>query len=381
MKHAINKNQPPVKTESHLNSENIMEGKDIKDTIEIPKGKISPDVFNKIRRKLTQIKIKSSKNTGLIRSASRFIVLTIREGLSFTDTRIERFLNRVKHHPEPPKEERDFFDLLKGRLDVVFDVGARYDLYFYRIKPDCRYHLFEPNKKFTKILKEKIAGIRGHHITLNEFGLADRDADDCVYYKNSQSFEINPYLVEDTDSGERYSVRTLDGYIAEHNIARVDFLKIDTEGFDYKILLGGMKSIRENKIQYMQFEYWTGVKKFVDLLGDRYDLYFMMDPSHLKIIQETFYPSLSESQKKIDYAKSLVRLDRDIIDLIDYRLSPIGIGGNIFGVNKTIKDPKIEDLVFEIKAINASGKPQSPYLIQYRNLKKSLKDLFGHIGA
>jgi len=199
-------------------------------------------------------------------------------------------------NPTIPAEELKIFELLKDDMNVVFDVGAREDLTFYRIKSDCTYHLFEPSAKAIQELKKQIAELINPRITLNEFGLSDKQEDNCIYYEESQSFVINPFHTS-TDKGHRYSLRTLDDYVAEHNISHIDFLKIDAEGLDYKILLGGLDTIK-TKVTYIQFEFWDGVQKFVDMLGSVFDLYLMMEPKLLEAILEDAREQMTEHQKK-----------------------------------------------------------------------------------
>jgi hypothetical protein len=57
----------------------------------------------------------------------------------------------------------------------------------------------------------------------------------------------------------------------------VDLLKIDVEGFEYKVLSGAMESIRAGKIKKIQFEFGAGnitarvfFHDFWELLSDRY---------------------------------------------------------------------------------------------------------------
>ena len=343
---------------------------------DIKQGTLSPSCFNRIIRKFERIRNKTalkSKNVNV--RLFFFFIETVKESILLTDRVFESLLNTTKYFPEPEKEEQELFRRLKDRLHTVFDVGSRYDLYFHKIKPDCEYHLFEPNKKFTKILKKKISKLKLHKIIVNEFGLADKESYNCVYFKNSQSFEINPYLIEDKDSGERYSTKTLDGYIKVNSIKCVDFLKIDTEGFDYKIILGGMDTIRKNMILYMQFEYWTGVQKFFDLLSPFYDLYLMLEPPHLETIEKIRGKDNTTSLIR-NNPKSIIKLDKDVINLIDTRFAPIGIGGNIFAVNKNIPNPKIEELMFNITLQDYKGKHSSALLRKYRNIKKIIKNIF-----
>ena len=245
-----------------------------------------------------------------------------------------------------PIEERKLFDLLKNELDIVFDIGTRDELSFYKMKNNCEYHLFEPNIHFVNLLKKQISLFKNHKIKLNEYGLSDIEASNCIYYEKSQSFIINPVLKEDTASSYKYSVSQLDKYVRQNNIPKIDFLKIDTEGLDYKVMLGGLNTIK-HKVSYIQFEYWDGVKKFVDIL-DNFNLYLMIESVLLKAILEKITPSMNQEQKKINYKKSIISLDENIINLIDKHLIPNGYGGNIFGVNSNIKHLNINKLIFDV---------------------------------
>ena len=50
------------------------------------------------------------------------------------------------------------------------------------------------------------------------------------------------------------AIQTLDNVIQAKGCSRLDFVKIDTQGNDYKVLLGGEKSIQEYR-PYLLFEY------------------------------------------------------------------------------------------------------------------------------
>jgi FkbM family methyltransferase len=258
----------------------------------------------------------------------------------------------LKAVPEPAvssKIERIIFDKIKDDVHIVFDVGIQNELSFYKIKNDCDYHLFEPNQKFIKLIKKQILNFTDHRIKLNEFGLSDTNQDDCVYYEESESFIINPaYKDGDTDTGMRYSLRLLDEYVKKNNIPTIDFLKIDTEGFDYKVILGGINTIRENKVSYIQFEFWGNVKKFIDVLSDNFDLYLMWEPRLMKFIEKEVAPTMSVEQKNINLGKSLIPISKELINLIDTKIIPRGAGGNIFGINKKNKNVSAVNLIFDI---------------------------------
>ena len=254
----------------------------------------------------------------------------------------------ASRNPQTPEEERKIFDLLKDKFEIVFDVGARNELSFYEMKNDCAYHLFEPNIKFFNQLKKQVDQLNDHNIKINNFGLSDKMADNCIYYEKSQSFIVNPTLKDgDIDTGLRFSLRTLDDYVAENHIPKIDYLKIDAEGSDYKIILGGLNIIKANKVSYIQFEYWDGIKKFADIL-DNFNLYLMMEPVLLRAINEQIAPLMTPEQKKINFNKSIIALNDTLIDLIDNTIIPTGNGANVLGVNKYMKNPNIERIIFDL---------------------------------
>lgn len=231
--------------------------------------------------------------------------------------------------------ENRIFNMLKNRFHVIFEVGIQNDLSFYEAKPDSEFHLFEPNKKFAKNIKKRIAGFKGHRIKFNEFGLSDAPAKDCVYFEESESFIVNPTFIHgDVDTGMRYSLSTLDTYVTDAHIQHIDMLKIDTEGFDYKVLLGARHTLSAGKIDCIQFEYWNGSRKFHDLLSSTYDLYLMMEPRLLSFIAETIEPLMTHDERSIDTRASLIPLDENLMNLIDLKIVPRGAGGNIFAIRK-----------------------------------------------
>lgn len=50
-------------------------------------------------------------------------------------------------------------------------------------------------------------------------------------------------------------VTTLDTFINKLGLAKIHLLKIDTEGHDYRVLLGAKQSIHEGKVDIIQFEF------------------------------------------------------------------------------------------------------------------------------
>lgn len=229
---------------------------------------------------------------------------------------------------EIPKHELLVYRNLSDEFDVVFDVGSRDDIDYFEINPNCEYHLFEPHIVALNSIKDKLSKLKEHHIILNEFGLFDENLDNQVYYQNTQSF-IKHWSVASKDEGHKYSLKKLDDYVESKNVKKIDFLKIDVEGVDYKVLLGGLKTLKEKDVvSFIQIEYSGGIRQYVDLLGN-FNWFLMIEPRLLEVINKF-------NDIGVDFNKTLVKLNDEVITFIDEKLKGTGAGGNIFGVNKKI---------------------------------------------
>lgn len=163
--------------------------------------------------------------------------------------------------------ELNVFKSLKN-VKVVFDVGAREDIEYLKLKPKAEYHLFEPNPEFFDKLKAKVGDRKNVH--LNNFGLGDEEVI-IPYSVNQQAFEGGECNLE---GGTSFilPIKTLNSYIEDNNITRIDFLKIDTEGYDFKVLQGGSKAVE--MARYIQYEYWDKPQQF-HILEDRFDMEYI----------------------------------------------------------------------------------------------------------
>jgi len=266
---------------------------------------------------------------------------------------LQIFLRKFKHLLTPykaiteiPQEELKIFEVLKDDLSVIFDIGAREDLSFFNIKSNCEYHLFEPNRKFVSNLKEKISLLDSHNIYLNDFGLSDEENLSSIYYEDSQSFEINPFF-QTKDKGTRYKLKKLDDYVYKNDIKNINFLKIDAEGLDYKVIKGGINTIK-TKVDFIQFESWGGVKNFSNLLDDIFILYLLMEPRLNSVITKDIYHLMTEEQKKIDFNVSLIKLNIELVKFIDEILWPRGYAVNILGIKKSLNSKYYKKLNFKV---------------------------------
>ncbi len=166
-----------------------------------------------------------------------------------------------------PEKEIELFKQLPD-LKVIIDVGARDDTEYYDIYPHAEYHLFEPSTAFVQSLTEKIGDKPNVHI--NAVGVGDVE-EIGKYSRNVQGFAGGEAPVSSTT--EEYQIINLDRYVAEHAIKQIDFLKVDVEGYDFKVLLGAPKAVSQSR--FIQYEHWDNRKQFYALLGEQFDMEYV----------------------------------------------------------------------------------------------------------
>lgn len=166
-----------------------------------------------------------------------------------------------------PTAELEVFRYLKD-IWVVVDVGARTDTDYLEIKPHITCHLFEPHPDFFVVLKDKVGA--NHNVHLNNYGLGDEDG---VFAYNEGIQAMTGGEAWGGTSELKFPVKTLDGYVKEKNITRVDFLKIDCEGYDYKVLLGGKEALVNTR--YLQYEHWSDKEQYHPLLEKDFEMHYI----------------------------------------------------------------------------------------------------------
>jgi FkbM family methyltransferase len=176
-------------------------------------------------------------------------------------------------------------------IKVVFDVGANVGGYTERLRKynsATKIYCFEPHPETYKRLQKNIGKIDG--IELYNVGLS-KNADTLKifdYIDNDGSSHASLYkeVISEIHKAEviehEVAIRTIDDFISEKDLQRVNLLKIDTEGNELNVLLGAREALTNAKIDIIHFEFnemnvisKTYFKEFWDLL-EGYELYRLL---------------------------------------------------------------------------------------------------------
>ena len=150
--------------------------------------------------------------------------------------------------------EKLYFDSIEKNCKIIFDVGSEADSIFFNYEKEV--HYFEPNTEHFNRLKKTSTKNSSNYC--NNFGLSDSDLK-LDYYSCGSFFDRSKCIFGPIQSDiiNKFPVKRGDWYCDSNNIKGIDFLKIDVEGFELKVLIGFGNYLSNTK--YIQFEYGIGL--------------------------------------------------------------------------------------------------------------------------
>ena len=152
--------------------------------------------------------------------------------------------------------------LIRERRPVMLDVGAHhgeYSLELQKAFPEARIHAFEPHPITFHSLKSAVPA----SITLHQCAIGAKPGSAELYDRKTEDGSVHASLSEealrtlyrDEPIVHQVEVQTLDDFLAAECLDRVDFIKIDTEGYEMDVLNGGEAALVEGRVGIIQFEF------------------------------------------------------------------------------------------------------------------------------
>lgn len=172
---------------------------------------------------------------------------------------VSNLMEWVIYYPIREESKTRLFSRV-NRGDVVLDVGTHIGEHLLNFAkhagPKGEVHGFEPDFAIFNRCQENISLNDFANIRLNNFGLSDKEEELKIFCVNEHNLGMNriiPDVERDQVNAnvdvltERGTIRTktLDDYVKEAGMSRIDLVKIDVEGFEHRVILGGLKTLRE----------------------------------------------------------------------------------------------------------------------------------------
>lgn len=190
------------------------------------------------------------------------------------NAKIKQFFNLFGYNLSKINKETkslNFDEIIRKKIynkPLIFDVGANQGqsiLKYLKLMEDPIIHAFEPiDFEYDKL---KIKFFNNKNIFLNNFAMGDiienKEFNISIRTGNSSFNKITENTKWLETRSKQYNVSkdsyiqqkkivkidTIDNYVKENNIETIDLLKIDTQGYEDKILKGASKSLEQKKIK------------------------------------------------------------------------------------------------------------------------------------
>ncbi|MEH6446452.1 MAG: FkbM family methyltransferase [Oceanospirillaceae bacterium] len=179
-------------------------------------------------------------------------------GLSYFDSRVDALTRHIAQH-EVFGEYKELDDLItkyQVSFGTAIDVGANIGLISLPLsKRFCKVVSFEPDPNNFRVLKKNLSLNQSVNIKIHQVAVGDspKKMELSVNRVIDGEGMINTGLSSLCEKNRIYSkklvkvdVVVIDDYCSNNGIHDLDFLKIDTEGYEYFTLLGAIETIKSS---------------------------------------------------------------------------------------------------------------------------------------
>lgn len=136
--------------------------------------------------------------------------------------------------------------------DIILDVGANLGWYAMNIAnrcQDCTIHAFEPILNTYNYLKDNISMNKYDNINVYHLGLSEKEGVLKFYFDDELSVNASLSNVSENKNIKEIEcpVTTIDLFVKQQKIDKVDFIKCDVEGAELLVFKGGYELIKKEK--------------------------------------------------------------------------------------------------------------------------------------
>lgn len=197
-------------------------------------------------------------------------------GKKYIITSDDDYLEQIKNGFEP--EMVKLFRALANGSEVILDIGANIGctaILFGELSKNV--YAFEPSQTTFAFLEKNILKSGRQNVFLHNIGLGAEVGEFTLTFapsNRSGGFVSNQTQASAGHTVEKIVIRQLDEVIKPLNLPKIDFIKIDVEGFEGHVLRGATQTLSSYKpIVVLELNHWclnafqrTSIPDFFDLL-------------------------------------------------------------------------------------------------------------------
>ena len=182
------------------------------------------------------------------------------------------------------KEQTDFMCQVIKEGDFCFDLGSHIGfftmLFAKLVGEEGKVFSFEPIKEGYNFQEKSVKKNGFKNVKVFNFALGDETKEEKAYvFSDSGMAHFDPSILglkEDHES-DVFKIKTLDSTTEVVELEKLDFMKIDVEGFEHKTLKGGIETVKKHKpkmlIEIHDQKNYRGMYNLLSKLGYKfYDL-------------------------------------------------------------------------------------------------------------
>ena len=160
----------------------------------------------------------------------------------------------------------DVIEPLLTKQDIVFDVGTNIGTIANWLANRTKHvHGFEPHPENIEMTRDQVKLRKTKNITLSQLALSKEPGTLQLHVKSFHGHHsLGDTAASPTVEKIDVEVDTVDRYCSTHGIDRIDFLKIDVEGFEDDVLQGATSMLKDHRIGFALFELRHSILASVD---------------------------------------------------------------------------------------------------------------------
>lgn len=160
--------------------------------------------------------------------------------------------------------DKIYKNLITNNDVTIFDIGANKGQSVKRFKKifnNAEFHCFEPIT--SECEKIKLSFINSN-IKINNIALSDKINQDVDFYINKLNETSSLFSSKSKDKffifdkKIKIKTETVDNYISNNKINKVNLMKIDTQGNEERILIGAKESLKKKIFDFIELEMIVG---------------------------------------------------------------------------------------------------------------------------